>query len=132
MYRLLISGHGRYGYGLADNIRLITGNKKIIVVDFVESMTTDQYEKIVKELVNDGNIICICDIIGGTPFQTLARMSQSISEMYVLTGITSMALIEWEFNHNIDIEEQLNNLIETSKNSITIYQSSYRNRINDI
>lgn len=111
MCSIVITGHGGFATGLEQAVTQIMGKpKKFFAVDFYEGMSTEVLEQqlraVAAEATDDG-ILFITDILGGSPFQIAAKISQSLPGCEVLTGANLVLVLEVCTNRDTDSIEVL-------------------------
>ena len=128
--RVLITGHGKYASGLLDAINLLSGeNNNFTAIDFsgdvksYQDALTSKLEEMASE--KDTNILVVCDLFGGTPFRTAARISRTRANVAVASGINLPGLFHAAFEMNTaSFSDLCNDIIKISKQSIMLYEKA--------
>lgn len=100
MIGIIVTGHGNFATGISSSVKLIAGpQENYEAVDFLEGDSgEDLKEKLasaVERLAGCGEILVFSDLIGGSPFQTAAKMSMdSEKQMEVMSGTNVGMLLE--------------------------------------
>lgn len=125
---IVLMGHGNYATGLKSTIGSIVGpTVDINYIDFLEEDSSEtlmvKATKVVDE--NKGNnIVFICDIIGGTPFNTAAKISLEKEGIGVVGGCNVNAIIEMIMAKDLyELEELLDELVDRTKKSVCKYKN---------
>lgn len=118
----VVSGHGIYATGIKSNIELIIGKQKnIYYVDFtVDDNDIVLREKIVKivEENNENQVLLIGDLLGGTPFKTMAQIANDRDNVEVVVGCNIGSIMEAVLGaEDLPLIEIADKMVETSKNS---------------
>lgn len=98
MMRIVLAGHGRFASGVLSGIEMIFGPQPLIeVVEFVDGETKteldDKMATAIGRLANADEIILLCDVLQGSPFQCAAEWAQRDPRVHVLYGANvAMAL----------------------------------------
>ncbi len=104
MLKILVTGHGNFAAGIKSNIELILGvQENISYLDF-DGGDPELYAEKLAEIVNNcnDNLIIFCDIVGGTPFQKSALISQG--EIKVIGGCNIPMIVSAVYNQTSDLE----------------------------
>lgn len=86
---VLIATHGPFCEGLATTARMILGNiKDLEVLPLMEGMDTAEYEQQMDKIVerHNGNIVICMDLVGGTPYNTVLKLSRKW-ELCAVAGV---------------------------------------------
>ncbi|WP_066496733.1 PTS sugar transporter subunit IIA [Abyssisolibacter fermentans] len=121
--KTIIASHGDLAKGIMNSLEMIIGKQKDMYFesfqtqDSIETFT----EKIQKHIDEaDGkDILILCDIMGGTPYNVSALLSMKNKNVCVLYGINLPMLIEISMQKdtctNAQIKEYVNsNLLNTA------------------
>ncbi|MBB6696560.1 hypothetical protein [Clostridium algidicarnis] len=125
---IILIGHGNYATGLKSTIKSIVGpTEGVNYIDFIEEDSTETLmEKAVKVVEENkgNNIVFICDIIGGTPFNTAVKISLENEGIGVVAGCNIGAIIEIIIaKDSYELEELLDELVEKTKKSVLKYKN---------
>ncbi|EOH95559.1 PTS sugar transporter subunit IIA [Enterococcus pallens] len=86
---ILIATHGPLCQGLIDSSKMIMGEiNDIEVLPLLEGMNVEKYEKEMADIVKkyEGDIVICLDIIGGTPYNTVMKVSRDW-ELCAVAGV---------------------------------------------
>lgn len=123
---IIISGHGEYASGIKSNLNFIAGEiEDLYAVDFLIEDTEDTLRAKFEAIINktEANYVFVCDILGGTPFRCAAELSQQMSGIEVICGISSAALMEALFlKDSMTISELAQSLVEKSHESCVRFE----------
>ncbi|WP_027632793.1 hypothetical protein [Clostridium hydrogeniformans] len=126
---IVLMGHGNFATGLGSSIKLIAGpTEGVHYIDFLEEYSSEtlmeKATKVVEE--NKGNnIVFICDILGGTPFNTAVKISLEHEGVRVVSGCNMNAILEViMMKDSFQLEELTDELVEKTKNSVCRYKTS--------
>ena len=98
--KLVVLSHGGYGHGLLDICRMIMGDVSDILT---LSLSADQgvaaFEVELASLIQNmhGPYLILCDLFGGTPFNSAVRMAHGdiqTGKCQILTGVNAPMLLE--------------------------------------
>ena len=140
MIGIIVSGHGLFGTGLEASLHLIAGEKQNVkFVDFLPEDSQDSLkEKMLKamnEMPECTDILCLADLVSGTPFQTFVGLKYEVTDKHleVVCGANLAILIETSMAK--DFIEDLNMLadmaISTGKDSIQKFEMAATTNNND-
>lgn len=125
MHYLLIS-HGPFSKAILESAEMITGKSDNIqtlsvTMDSTLSGTTESIKNIYEEN-NEGDLIIICDILGGTPSNASMQFIAGKDNVRILTGLNLPMLLELLLNSSTDIDQ----LVDNAKNSYTKGLSAFK------
>lgn len=126
---IILMGHGNYATGIKSTIRLIVGpTVGVNYIDFLEEDSSETLmEKAIKvvEKNKESNIVFICDILGGTPFNIAVKISSENENIGVVAGCNISAIIEMIMTKDsFELEELTDQLVNITKNSVLKYKAS--------
>lgn len=93
---VLVISHGFVCQALIDSTKMIFGDaERVEALPLEEGMDPDAYEAALSALVDkyDGNVFVCVDIMGGTPFKTLAKVAKT-RRISAVSGVSVPMLIE--------------------------------------
>lgn len=128
MIGIIITGHSKFPSGTLSALELISGSQEYAkALDFQEFISpTDLFEQLKETYLefnkNCSDVIILCDIIGGTPFNQAAKLSIEYENIEVFAGISLQILLELIFNREREISELSCHLIESSKMGIVHFK----------
>lgn len=124
MIGVVLTGHGRYAYGMADSLSLTMGEQEAFAaVEFTPDVTPEELSaKILSAAQNTGDegVLILCDMAGGTPFnETIKLLPEVGREVEVLAGISLPVLIEACMDRDDkNVHELAEQLMETGRNML--------------
>lgn len=93
---ILVISHGFFCRELVNSVKMIFGDVEgVISLPLEEGMDPEVYENKLKKIIdeNKGNIFVCVDIMGGTPFKSLAKAART-RQIYGVAGVSMPMLIE--------------------------------------
>ncbi|MDO5564185.1 MAG: PTS sugar transporter subunit IIA [Eubacteriales bacterium] len=122
MTKIIVVGHGRYASSVKDFLEIITGSVEgFYFVDFYkDDSSTSLREKLDKavEEIKDNDILFICDLRGGSPFNESVKIAFEKSNMEVIAGANLAAISEIGFNLEKSAKELVDKLLNDTKESV--------------
>lgn len=117
--KILVCTHGRFGEELIKSVEMIGGVlKNVTAVSLLPSMSMDDYEEaVVKELDEQEEYLCLTDLFGGTPCNTLLHLSQNYN-MEIICGVNLPILLETSSANSF---ESMN---ELKKHLLKVYETN--------
>lgn len=120
-------GHGNYATGIKSTVKLIVGpTEGVNYIDFLEEDSSETLIKKVEKAVEENkssNIVFVCDILGGTPFNIAVRIAIDNKDMAVVAGCNVNSIIETIMTKDLfELDELTNGLIEKTKNSVCKFE----------
>lgn len=99
MINIVIVTHGRMADGLVSSAKMLIGEmENVKSVNFDAEMGQDQLFDGLSEKITDisaeNQYLLMCDIMGGTPFNTACRFSYKNENVAVFYGVNLPVLIE--------------------------------------
>lgn len=124
---IVLMGHGNYATGIESTIKLVVGpTVGVNYIDFLEEDSSETLmEKAVKvvEQNKENNVVFICDILGGTPFNTAVKISLENEGIGVVAGCNMNAIIEIiMMKDSFELEELTDELVNKTKDSVCKYK----------
>lgn len=124
MIGIIITGHSKFPSGTLSALELILGSQDYVsAIDFEGSMSpTDLFDQLKETYLefnkHCSNVVILCDIVGGTPFNQAAKLSIEYDNIDVFSGLSLQSLLEPVINKEGEISEFSHLLIESSKMGI--------------
>lgn len=87
MVNIVITGHGNFASGIKSMLNMVIGELEMVhFIDFNENISSDDLFKSFSNLIvnSNGNVIFLCDLAGGTPFN---KACISMNEQGYLHGV---------------------------------------------
>ncbi|MBU3108097.1 PTS fructose transporter subunit IIA [Clostridium gasigenes] len=126
---IALMGHGNYATGIKSTIKSIVGpTVGVNYIDFLEEDSSENLMEKATKVVEENkgnNIVFICDILGGTPFNTAVKISLENKAIGVVAGCNMNAIIEMVIGKDsFQLEELTDELVNRTKNSVCVYKNS--------
>lgn len=124
MIGVVLTGHGRYAYGMTDSLFLTMGEQEAYAaVEFTPDVTPEQLSAKIRaaaETVGDEGVLILCDMAGGTPFNETIKLLPTLDrEVEVLAGISLPVLIEACMDReDKTVHELAQQLLETGQSTL--------------
>ncbi len=95
MNKLLICTHGKFGEELVRSVEMIAGKlNNTIAISLLPTMSIDDYiEKIRDNLEEENNYLCLTDLFGGTPCNSLVSLSREYN-LDIICGVNMPMVLE--------------------------------------
>lgn len=116
---ILVCTHGKMCEELIKSVEMIGGElKNTVAVPLLSSMSMDDYYNAVLEKLDANKVnLCLTDLFGGTPCNTLLNLSREY-KMEIICGVNLPVLLETSTADNYSsVEELKEHLVETYANS---------------
>ena len=118
----IVSGHGIYATGMKSTIELIIGKQNNVhYVDFtIGDNDITLKEKIIKIIEENNNkqVLLIGDLLGGTPFKTMAEIASDRDNVEVVVGCNVGSIMDAVLcTEDLSLTEIANKIVETSRNT---------------
>ena len=131
MIGIIVCGHCHFATGLTSSLHLIMGEQEnYIAVDFPAGDTKTELEANIEEAViafaHMDQILVMCDLLSGSPFNTAIMLAMKQPNIHVVYGVNLGMLIETVLKRNFDatIEELMETAITTGKQQIGMFELS--------
>lgn len=124
MTAVLICTHGNTGAEMIKSAEMICGEQdNCDVVPFLMGQSLDELRTTLKNTVEqyktDEAVICLTDLKGGTPFNTLVALSESHANMTVITGVNIPMLLQLlVYRNQLSEDELIDDIVTTGKEGI--------------
>lgn len=119
---ILIATHGSFCQGLIDTAAMILGSLEN--VQALPLIPGDDPEAYLAKMANfvesqDGNVIILVDVVGGTPYNSVMKLSREY-ELCAIAGVSLPMLIEAiELRSNLkNMDEASNAIAEVGKSGV--------------
>lgn len=120
---ILVLTHGKFGEELIKSAEMIAGTlENVSALSLMPDMSAEEFrtktESYLEEI--DNEIICLVDLFGGTPSNTIMYLSQKY-DITIVSGVNLPMLLEVYMNLDMNTSEELAELaletvIESGKN----------------
>lgn len=125
---IIITGHNHFASGIYSSVQMVGGEQQnVIPVDFEDGSSDEQLllniEKAADTLATCDNIVCCCDLMGGSPFKESCILASKRANVKVIYGVHLGMLLEFVLQKDYieDLDSFLDQLIETGKENIGKY-----------
>lgn len=128
---VLVISHGPFCQGLVESIKMIFGNAdRLEALPLDEGMDPDDYEKALRALVDkyDGNVFVCVDIMGGTPFKTLAKIAKD-TRISAVAGVSIPMLLDVLSNREDCQKDELAALISENCAALNSDLTAFMNKV---
>ena len=115
---ILVCTHGRMCEELIKSVEMIGGElKNTVAVPLLSSMSMDDYYNAVSEKMDENKVnLCLTDLFGGTPCNTLLSLSREY-KVEIICGVNLPVLLETTMAHSYSsVDELKEHLVETYEN----------------
>ena len=128
MMSVLVCTHGDSAAELVKSAEMICGfQNNCTTVKFALGQSLDDLKEELDQKINSlkGLVICLTDLKGGTPFNTLVTLKKKYTDIEIITGVNIPMLIQlFLYRDQTNKEELINSIISTAKNGVYRYQTS--------
>lgn len=129
MIAVLVSTHGTMANSLIETAEMICGKQtQCEAVPFLMGQSLDDFQQQIEQklvmLTKSGSaILCLVDLKGGTPFNTLVKLIPNYPTMEIITGVNiPMLLTTFMLRSDINnLNELMPETIEVAMNGIERY-----------
>lgn len=121
---IIITGHGSYASGIKSSINLILGeHSDLYFIDFLkEDSSEDLLEKFKNNIKNNNinDLVFVCDLLGGTPFNTAVNLSLENENFYVTSGCNLNSILEGILQKDTCTANELADMLVDKTKSTTL------------
>ena len=123
MVGIIVTGHGRFADGITSCIEVIAGKQEnYVAVNFeheVDQLTND-LKNAIESLKDCEGILVFCDLAGGSPFKTIALLSQEYENLEIIAGtnMPMIAEIAMARSFGSDLKSLVNMAVRTGKEQV--------------
>ncbi len=128
MVAVLISTHGPTAQSLIVSAEMICGKQTLCeAVPFLMGQSLDEFQQQIENhlasFAQQGEaILCLVDLKGGTPFNTLTRLMVNYPNLEIVTGVNiPMLLATFMLRTQMALDDLLSELMQTAQQSIEHY-----------
>lgn len=118
---IIITGHGKFGYGLKSSLNIIVGeNGSIKFVDFTEEKSPETLKEEIKSNLKETNdkVYIFTDLLGGTPFKVSSELALENSNIEVLCGTNLPMLVEASMMISLGLDIDSDSIKDAGINNI--------------
>jgi len=118
---IIITGHGKFGYGLKSSLNIIVGeNDSIRFVDFTEEKSPESLKEEIKRNLKETNdkVYIFTDLLGGTPFKVSSELALENSNIEVLCGTNLPMLVEVSMMISLGLDIDIDSIKDVGINNI--------------
>ncbi len=134
MLGIIVSGHGNFASGITSGLNLIMGKQTDYhVIDFNESDSLDhlnqKFDYALKALDHCSDIIILCDLFSGTPFNIAMKKALSNDKVKLFYGLNLGVLIELVSMRLMDktVDTISTRVLELGKSQFGLFNASELN-----
>lgn len=121
---IIITGHGSYASGIQSSIKLILGdNSDLYFIDFLKEDSSEDLLKKFKNTIKDNdinNLVFVCDLLGGTPFNTAVNLSLENKNFKVTSGCNLNSILEGILQKDTCTADELADMLVDKTKSTTL------------
>lgn len=106
---ILVLTHGKFGEELIKSAEMIVGTlDNVSALSLMPDMSAEEFKTKTESYLekNDNEIICLVDLFGGTPSNTIMYLSQKY-DVTIISGVNLPMLLEVYMNLNMNTSEEL-------------------------
>lgn len=121
---IILASHGAFAKAALGSAEMIIGKQENVVAlgleasDSVEKLEADIVEAYEKLKKNCKDVLFLCDIYGGTPFNTITRCMARGMEVTAFTGLSLPLLIEVLMLSDLSIDEVKERIYEAHQQAL--------------
>lgn len=120
---ILVLTHGQFGEELVKSAEMIVGSlENVSALSLMPDMSAEEFKSITEDFLEDtdNEVICLVDLFGGTPSNTIMYLSQNYN-ITIVSGVNLPMLLEVYMNLNTETTEKLadialETIVESGKN----------------
>lgn len=119
--KVFVVTHGLLAEGLVNSAELIIGEHDNIKYFSLtaEKNINDFKEEVEKEVLDTSeDVLCLTDIVNGSPFNIISTLVIEYSHVYHVSGVNLGMILEAVLSTGVDVDELIDKLIESGKSSI--------------
>ena len=131
---VLVISHGFFCTELVNSVKMIFGEtERVESLPLEEGMDPEVYEEKLNDIIdaNDGNVFVCVDIMGGTPFKSLAKAART-RKIYGVSGVSMPMLIEVLSNRDCMTGKELAEQVAQACSETITDLSEYMERMYDL
>lgn len=126
MVEVLITSHGTMAEGMAQSVRMLMGEQDhLYIVTFEEEMGIEELEEdfrsVLVDVSGEHQYLVFCDILGGTPFNVVSRLSYKNENISVIYGMNLPLVVEAlmaSADDNVRLADVVEDLMSKASSSI--------------
>ena len=131
---VIVISHGFFCTELVNSVKMIFGDvDRVESLPLEEGMDPEVYENALNKLIddNEGNVFVCADIMGGTPFKSLAKAART-REIYGVAGVSMPMLIEVLSNRDMYTGKELAANVAEACKEIVVDLSEYLEKMHNL
>lgn len=131
---VIVISHGFFCKELVNSVKMIFGDvDRVESLPLEEGMDPEVYENALNKLIddNEGNVFVCADIMGGTPFKSLAKAART-REIYGVAGVSMPMLIEVLSNRDMYTGKELAANVAEACKEIVVDLSEYLEKMHNL
>ena len=128
MTGIMVVGHGHFASGIRSALELILGEQAdFATTDFPEGDTKTELEAHIRQaldtLKHTEKILVFCDLLSGSPFNTVIREAMKDERLTVYYGVNLGMLVETLMNRNLGStwEELTARVLESGREQLGVF-----------
>ncbi|RGV98410.1 hypothetical protein DWV97_01185 [Ruminococcus sp. AF14-10] len=131
---VIVISHGFFCKELVNSVKMIFGDvDRVESLPLEEGMDPEVYENALNKLIddNEGNVFVCADIMGGTPFKSLAKAART-REIYGVAGVSMPMLIEVLSNRDMYTGKELAANVAEACKEVVVDLSEYLEKMHNL
>ena len=131
---VIVISHGFFCKELVNSVKMIFGDvDRVESLPLEEGMDPEVYENALNKLIddNEGNVFVCADIMGGTPFKSLAKAART-REIYGVAGVSMPMLIEVLSNSDMYTGKELAANVAEACKEVVVDLSEYLEKMHNL
>ena len=131
---VIVISHGFFCKELVNSVKMIFGDvDRGESLPLEEGMDPEVYENALNKLIddNEGNVFVCADIMGGTPFKSLAKAART-REIYGVAGVSMPMLIEVLSNRDMYTGKELAANVAEACKEVVVDLSEYLEKMHNL
>ena len=131
---VIVISHGFFCKELVNSVKMIFGDvDRVESLPLEEGMDPEVYENDLNKLIddNEGNVFVCADIMGDTPFKSLAKAART-REIYGVAGVSMPMLIEVLSNRDMYTGKELAANVAEACKEVVVDLSEYLEKMHNL
>ena len=131
---VIVISHGFFCKELVNSVKMIFGDvDRVESLPLEEGMDPEVYQNALNKLIddNEGNVFVCADIMGGTPFKSLAKAART-REIYGVAGVSMPMLIEVLSNRDMYTGKELAANVAEACKEVVVDLSEYLEKMHNL
>lgn len=126
MVGIAVISHGQLCEGIMDSVKMVAGDaEQIGILSLKPGMSPDTYREELRKMIEDldtgDGVLVLADLLGGTPFNSSAMLSENM-KIQIVTGMNMPMLVSivLEREDGDTLDDLAQRAAEEGKNGINI------------